>query len=316
MTTPGPDTQARPNPWPALPLDGWKETYATLHMWTQVVGKTRLALAPMQNHWWQVTFYVTERGLTTSAMPAGNRSVAVEFDFIDHQLYVRTSDDLRASVPLRPQSVADFYRAYMKALRAVEVDVRIWPVPVEVETAIPFAEDTRHASYDGDAARRCWQVMTQVHRVLERFRGQFLGKASPVHFFWGAFDLCATRFSGRRAPLHAGGVPNTPDYVMHEGYSHECSSCGFWPGGGLVDEPAFYAYAYPEPGGYSTSDVLPEAAYYHDGLKEFILPYDAVRNAAAPDDALMQFLDSTYVVAAELGNWDRKSLERASSSRF
>ncbi len=315
MAIPSPSSVTRPSAWPSLPLDGWRDSYATLHMWTQIVGKTRLALAPMQNHWWQVALYVTERGLSTSAMPSDGRSVTVEFDFIDHQLYVRTSDDRRASVPLRPQTVAEFYHAYLEAVRSVEVSLRLWPVPVEVEIAIPFAEDEVHACYDGEAARSCWQVMTQVHRVLERYRGQFQGKASPVHFFWGAFDLCTTRFSGRRAPLHPGGAPNTPDYVMQEGYSHECASCGFWPGGGLVDEPAFYAYAYPEPIGYSKSDVSPEGAYYHDGLKEFILPYEAVRNAASPDEALLKFVDSTYVVAADLGNWDRDALERAPSAR-
>lgn len=316
MATSNPMADTVRNSWPSLPLDGWRDTYATLHMWTQIVGKTRLALSPMQNHWWQVAFYVTARGLTTSAMPVDGRTVAVEFDFIDQELYICTSDGARASVPLRPQAVAEFYRAYVEALRAVDVNVKIWPVPVEIETAIPFAEDQVHSSYDGDAARRCWQVMTQVHRVLERFRGQFEGKCSPVHFFWGAFDLCTTRFSGRRAPLHPGGVPNTPDYVMQEGYSRECSSCGFWPGGGLVDEPAFYAYAYPEPIGYNVSNVMPEDAYYHDGLKEFILPYDAVRNAASPDDALMQFLETSYVVAAELGNWDRDSLDRVPSAFY
>ena len=301
--------------WPTLELDQWRDSYATLHMWTQIVGKTRLALAPMENHWWQVVLYLTPRGLTTSPMPAGERTFAVDFDFIDHGLHLRVSDGATATVRLAPRSVADFHAAYMDALRSLDIDVRIRPVPVEVATAIPFAEDHEHASYDADAAHRCWQVMVHADRVLKRFRGLFQGKASPVHFFWGAFDLCTTRFSGRRAPLHPGGVPNCPDYVMEEGYSHECSSCGFWPGGGAVDEPAFYAYAYPEPAGYGEGDPGPAGAYYHPELREFILPYETVRTAASPDDVLMEFLQGSYALAADLGHWDRAALERASDAR-
>ena len=296
--------------WPALPLAEWRDTYATLHMWTQIVGKTRLALAPMENHWWQVPLYVTPRGLSTSAMPSGNRTLAVEFDFIDHVLSVESSDGATSTLPLIPRSVADFYTAYMTALRSLGFAPTIRPVPVEVETAIPFAEDRQHASYDTDAAHRCWQILVQADRVLKRFRGRFLGKASPVHFFWGSFDLAATRFSGRRAPPHSGGAPNCPDYVMVEAYSHECNSAGFWPGGGAIAEPAFYAYAYPEPAGYRERAVRPDGARYSAEAREFILPYDALRRAGDPDDALLQFLQSTYEAAADLARWDRAALER------
>ena len=258
------------SPWPALPLEQWQATFDTLHMWTQIVGKTRLALAPMQNHWWQVTLYLTPRGLTTSAMPAGDRIVAAEFDFIDHRLHLRTSDGTSRSVPLVPQSVADFYQAYREALGALDVAARIWPVPVEIETAIPFAQDRQHAAYDAEAVERWWGLLRQADRLLERFRGRFIGKASPVHFFWGSFDLAATRFSGREAPRHPGGAPNTPDYVMVEAYSRECSSAGFWPGGGSVTEPAFYAYAYPEPAGFADYRIGPAGAYYSPELREFI----------------------------------------------
>ncbi len=297
--------------WPPLPLAGWQDTYATLHMWTQIVGKTRLALAPMENHWWQVVLYVTSRGLTTSAMPVGTRTVAVEFDFLDHHVYLRASDGATRAVPLVPQSVADFYAAYLAALRALGLEIQIRPVPAEVETAIPFAEDRTHASYEADAANRWWRLLVQADRVMKRFRGRFLGKASPVHFFWGSFDLATTRFSGRRAPRHPGGAPHCPSYVMVEAYSHECSSWGFWPGGGAIAEPAFYAYAYPEPPGYADHPVRPAGARYDSGVREFILPCEAVRNATAPDDVLLEFLQSTYEAAAELGSWDRAALDRA-----
>ena len=311
MSVPGPAlTPHTAETWPALPLDAWKETYATLHMWTQIVGKTRLALAPMENHWWQVVLYLTPRGLTTSAMPAGTRTFAVEFDFLDHHLWLRTSDGSERSLPLVAQSVADFYRAYRNALQALGLDVTIRPVPVEIETAIPFAEDRTHASYDADAAQRCWRILVQADRVFKRFRGRFLGKQSPSHFFWGSFDLATTRFSGRRAPLHPGGAPNCPDYVMHEAYSHECSSCGFWPGGGAMAEPAFYAYAYPAPEGYGAHAVQPAGAYYSAEMGEFLLPYERVRGASAPDDALLEFLQSTYEAAGDLAHWDRASLDR------
>ncbi len=296
--------------WPPLPLAEWRDTYDTLHMWTQIVGKTRLALAPMENHWWQVPLYVTPRGLTTSAMPHDARTFAVDFDFIDHTLAVRASDGGTRAIALTPRSVADFHAEYTATLRALGLDVRIHPTPVEVMTAIPFADDATHASYDPDAANRCWRVLMQADRVLKRFRGRFIGKASPVHFFWGSFDLASTRFSGRRAPRHGGGVPNCPDYVMIEAYSHECSSCGFWPGGGAVAEPAFYAYAYPEPPGYAQHAVEPDGAFYSREMGEFVLPYDAVRTAADPDEMLLDFVQSTYEAAADLAQWDRAALDR------
>ena len=296
--------------WPELPLAQWQDTYATLHMWTQIVGKTRLALAPMQNHWWQVALYVTPRGLTTSAMPCDGRSLAADFDFLDHTLWLRMSDGATRALPLVARPVADFYDEYMATLRALGVEVRLMPSPVEVPVAIPFAEDREHASYDPAAAQRCWRILLQADRVLERFRGRFLGKSSPVHFFWGSFDLAATRFSGRRAPPHGGGAPNCPDYVMVEAYSHECSSCGFWPGGGAITEPVFYAYTYPGPAGYAARPVRPEGAYYHQEMREFVLPYDVVRRASAPDDLLLDFVQSTYDAAADCGQWDRAALDR------
>jgi hypothetical protein len=296
--------------WPALPLAEWQDTLATLHMWTQIVGKTRLALAPMENHWWQIALYVTPRGLTTSAMPYGERTFAVDFDFIDHVLVVQTSDGTTRKLALAPRSVADFYAEYMAVLRALKLEVKLMASPVEVQIAIPFADDREHATYDPDAAHRCWQILLQVDRVLKRFRGRFLGKASPVHFFWGSFDLAATRFSGRPAPLHPGGAPHCPDYVMVEAYSHECSSCGFWPGAGPIAEPAFYSYAYPEPAGYADHPVRPEGAYYHRDMREFVLPYELVRRASAPDHMLLEFFQSTYEAAAEHGHWDRAALER------
>lgn len=295
--------------WPPLPLAQWRDTCETLHMWTQIVGKTVLALAPMANHWWQVTLRVTPRGLATAPLPQGARIFAVEFDFLEHQLQLRTSDAVR-TLPLVPQSVADFYGAYMDALGALDLPVRIRAMPVEVETAIPFAEDRTHTAYDADAARRWWRILAQADRVLRRFGGRFQGKQSPVHFFWGSFDLAATRFSGRRAPSHPGGAPNCPDYVMTEAYSHECSSLGFWPGTGAVAEPAFYAYAYPEPAGYAERPVGPVGARYEPALREFILPYEAIRGSAEPDDALLEFAQSTYDAAADSGHWDRAALDR------
>jgi hypothetical protein len=303
-------TAATDTTWPELPLAQWQDTYATLHMWTQIVGKTRLALAPMQNHWWQIALYVTPRGLTTSAMPCGKRSLAVDFDFLDHVVWLRTSDGATRALPLVARPVADFYAEYLATLRALGAEVTLMPCPVEVAVAIPFSEDREHASYDPDAARRCWRILLQADRVLKRFRGRFLGKSSPVHFFWGSFDLASTRFSGRRAPRHGGGAPNCPDYVMVEAYSHECSSCGFWPGGGPIPEPVFYAYTYPEPDGYAGRAVRPEGAYYHREMHEFVLPYDVVRRAAAPDDLLLDFVQSTYEAAADCGRWDRAALDR------
>ena len=296
--------------WPALPLDAWQDTYATLHLWTQMVGKTRLALSPAENHWWHVALYVTPRGLSTSPIPHGDETFEVAFDFIDHQLAVRTSDGRTASMPLAPRTVADFWRDYVALLASLGIHAQIRPIPAELPEVIPFAEDRVHASYDPDAAERCWRAMVQVDRVLKRFRGQFLGKSSPVHFWWGAFDLACTRFSGRTAPRHPGGIPNLPDYVAVEGYSHECISAGWWPGGNGVDEPSFYAYAYPEPEGCPEAEVRPAAAHYHMGLHEWILPYEAVRTAPDPDAALLDFLQSTWAAAADLGGWDRASLER------
>jgi hypothetical protein len=295
--------------WPRLPLDGWQPTYATLHMWTQIVGKTRLALAPMTNHWWQAALYVTARGLSTSPMPSGTRAFEAEFDFFDHLLVLRTSDGATRTLPLGPRSVADFYREYMALLKSLELDVRVRPVPVEVARAIPFAEDREHASYDADAAQRCFRALAQGDRLLKDFRGRFLGKCSPVHFFWGSFDLACTRFSGRRAPVHPGGAPNCPDYVMREAYSHECISAGFWPGGGSVEEPVFYAYAYPEPADLSRARIFPGDARYDPGMREFFLPYEAVRTAPQPDAAVLSFLQSTYDAAADLAGWDRSALE-------
>jgi hypothetical protein len=264
----------------------------------------------MENHWWQVALYVTPRGLTTSSVPYGERAFTIDFDFIDHTLWVRASDGATRRIALAARSVADFYAEYMAVLRSLGLDVRLRPVPVEVQTAIPFAEDREHGTYDPDPANRCWRILLQTHRVLQRFRGRFLGKASPVHFFWGSFDLAATRFSGRPAPRHGGGAPNCPDYVMVEAYSHECSSCGFWPGAGPVGEPAFYAYAYPEPAGYADHAVRPAGAYYHREMREFVLPYEVVRTASTPDEALLEFAQSTYEAAAEHADWDRGALDR------
>ena len=300
--------------WPALPLEAWEDTYATLHMWTQIVGKTRLALAPPMNHWWQVPLYVSTRGLTTSPMPCGTRAFEVEFDFLDHLLRVQTSEGATRTLALRPRSVADFYREYRDALRSLDLEVRIRPVPVEVVRAVPFAEDRDHAAYDAGAAQSCFRAVLQIDRVLKEFRGRFQGKCSPVHFFWGSFDLACTRFSGRSAPDHPGGAPNCPDYVMREAYSHECTSAGWWPGGGGMREPSFYAYAYPEPAALGDAAILPRAAYYHRDLREFILPYEAVRTAADPDEALLSFLQSTYAAAADLAGWDRDTLERSKAS--
>jgi hypothetical protein len=296
--------------WPTLHLDEWKPTYETLHMWLQIVGKTRLALAPMENHWWQVTLYVTPHGLTTSSIPCGSRTFAVDFDFIEHQLRVQVSDGSSHTLSLFPQSVAEFHGSYFRALESLGLKARIHPTPVEVETAIPFAKDRVHASYDREAANRCWRLLFQADRVLKRFRSRFLGKASPVHFFWGSFDLAMTRFSGRPAPLHPGGAPNCPNYVMEEAYSRECSSFGFWPGGGAVVDPLFYSYAYPEPAGYDRREVQPAGAAYSRDLREFILPYEDVRHADDPDEAVMAFFQAAYEAAADLGGWDRPLLDR------
>ena len=299
--------------WPALVPDAaWWDSCATLQLWTQIVGKTRLALAPMQNHWWQVPLYVSARGLTTSRMPCGTRGVEVAFDFLDHELSIVTDDGGRWTMPLAPRLVADFYRAYLDGLRSLDVKVAIWPHPVEVPVAIPFAEDETHAAYDAAVVQRCWRAVAQADRVLHDFRSRFIGKCSPVHFFWGSFDLACTRFSGRTAPAHPGGVPNLGDWVAREAYSHECISAGWWPGtpDSAVPEPAFYAYAYPEPDGCAEAVIRPDAARYEWALREWVLPYAAVQSASDPDGLLLDFLQSTYGVAAGLGGWPRAVLER------
>jgi hypothetical protein len=297
--------------WPPLPLDAWADTYATLHLWTQIVGKVRLTRTPWVNHSWHVTFYVTARGLCTSPIPFGERTFEIEFDFVDHLLEVRSSDGRRRGIPLEPQTVASFYRRVLDELASLDLAVKIHRRPNEIADAIPFDEDETHRAYDAEYAQRFWRVLVQADRVFKTFRARFLGKCSPVHFFWGAPDLAVTRFSGRRAPEHPGGVPNLPDWVAREAYSHEVASCGFWPGGGPVPHAAFYAYAYPEPAGFPAAPVRPAAAFYSPDLHEFLLPYDAVREAEAPDDVLLEFLQTTYEAAADLGKWDRAALERA-----
>jgi len=287
--------------WPALPLAQWQDTRDTLHLWTQVVGKVRLALAPAENHWWQVPLYVNSVGLTTSLMPYGALGVEIVLDLSAHQLVIRTTAGGSRSMALEPRSVADFYREFRASLDELGLDVPIHPVPVEVVDAVPFADDTVHASYDPDAAHRFWISLVSAHRVLSRFRGEFRGKASPVHCFWGAFDLAVTRFSGRSAPPHPGGVPNCPDWVMAEAYSDEVSSCGYWPGGAA--EGAFYAYAYPEPPEYRHTAVSPPGAAFDESLGEFLLPYADVRTAPDPDALLLDFLTSTHDAAATTGHW-------------
>ena len=296
--------------WPALPLEEWLPTCTTLHRWTQIVGKTRLGLAPFQNHWWHCTLYVTARGLTTSPMPYRNGVVEIQFDFLSDLLLAQTSSGDTRSLPLPGRSVADFYREYRAMLATLDVDVHITPTPNELTDATPFPNDREHATYDGIATRRWWQALTQADRVLKQFRGDFAGKCSPSHFWWGGFDLACTRFSGWPAPPHPGGIPNTPDYVMVEAYSRECISAGWWPGtaGSSVAEPAFYAYAYPEPAGCPTAPIKPSAGYYDQPMRLWILPYDAVRSADDPDALILEFLQSTYDTAATLGGWDAAAL--------
>jgi hypothetical protein len=297
--------------WPELPTAAWRETYDTLHLWTQIVGKIRFERAPWLNHSWHVTLYVTTRGLTTSQIPDGTRTFQIDFDFIDHHLRISTSDGAERQFALAGQSVASFYAAVMAALAEFGIHIAIDQMPNELPDPIRFSKDSKHASYDPDAVRRFFQILVNVDRVFKQFRTGFLGKASPVHFFWGSFDLAVTRFSGRRAPRHPGGVPNLPDAVACEAYSHEESSAGFWPGSGAIDYPAFYSYAYPEPPGFRAVKVRPDAAFFSEALGEFILPYDAVRSAAVPDQALLEFLQSTYDAAADTAKWDRDALECA-----
>jgi hypothetical protein len=298
-------------PWPELPLAGWRDTYATLHLWTQIAGKIRLIRSPWLNHSWHVTLYVTGRGLSTSPIPDGTRTFEIEFDFIGHALRISTSDGAISEFALAGHSVASFYQRVMAELASLGIAVTIDEKPNELPDPIRFSEDTRHASYDADAVRRLFRILVNADRVFKQFRTGFLGKVSPVHFFWGSFDLAVTRFSGRRAPLHPGGVPSLPDAVAHEAYSHEVSSAGFWPGSGAIDYPAFYAYAYPEPAGFRTAEVRPDAAFFSEAAGEFILPYDAMRKAKDPDAALLDFLQSTYEAAAVAANWDRAALECA-----
>jgi hypothetical protein len=292
-----------PEPWPALPYDAWKDTYATLHMWSQIVGKIALARAAPVNHSWGIAFDVTARGLTTRTLPHGDRSFRVAFDFVDHLLVIETSDGNRRTLPLAPQTVAAFYSEVMATLRDMALPVKIWPVPVEIPDPIRFDEDTVHRSYDPSFANRFWRILLKIQQTLMATSCVFVGKCSPVHFFWGSFDLAVTRFSGRLAPPREGPA------FMRDAYSHEVISHGFWPGNAQIPEPAFYAYAVPEPPGLKDASVQPESAYYHRDLGEFILPYEAVRLAPSPGRAIMDFVDSTYATAATLANWDRAKLE-------
>jgi hypothetical protein len=298
-----------PEQWPELPYAAWKDTYATLHLWTQIVGKTCVALVPWLNHSWHIALHLTARGLATPLVQARGRDLQMEFDFIDHVLWLRTSDGEACRVALEPMAVADFHAAFMKALATLGIEVRVHGVPNEIADAIPFAGDRVHNSYDSDYANRFLRILLRTHEVFSYFRTSFLGKTSPVHFFWGGFDLAVTRFSGRRAPPHPGGIPHLPDAITREAYSHEVSSAGFWPGGPPIDYAAFYSYAYPAAEGFASSPVRPAQAFFHAELGEFILPYDAVRKTADPKATLLAFLQSTYVAAAETGKWNRAELE-------
>jgi hypothetical protein len=300
-----PDFTAKPESWPALPLDAWKDTRDTLHMWTQIVGKVRLALSPLINHWWEVPLYVSARGLTTSPIPYERGILEVEFDFLRHELVITTSEGSGKTIPLAPHSVADFYKEFTAALRSLSIEVRMWPMPVEIPNPIAFDRDAQHASYDREYATRFWRILVLVDTIFKEFRSGFIGKNSPVHFFWGSFDLAVTRFSGRRAPEREGA-----DLITREAYSHEVISAGFWPGGGDIKGAAFYAYAAPEPAGFAESPVRPASAFYHPQMHEFFLMYDDVRRTSAPKATLIEFLQSTYEAGANLGKWDRVTLER------
>ena len=297
----------RAEAWPPLPLAEWKDTYATLHMWTQIVGKVRMALTPLINQWWNVPLYVTSRGLTTSPIPYRDNPFELWFDFVDHQLVLQLSDGSRRMFPLKAQSVADFYKDFMSMLHSAGIDVKIWHMPVEIPDPIPFDQDRVHASYDPDAAHRFWRILLTVQGVFEEFRARFIGKCSPIHFFWGSFDLAVTRFSGRRAPERPGA-----DRITREAYSQEVSSVGFWPGGGSIDGAAFYSYMAPEPPGLREQTVRPEAAHYDPQLGEFLLMYDDVRNANSPAATLLDFCQSTYEAGATLAKWNREELEKQS----
>ena len=299
---------------PSLPLADWQDTYTTLHLWTQIVGKIRLALSPPVNHWWHSTLYVTPRGLTTGTIPYKTRAVEIRFDFIDRQLHIESSDGASQTVDLMPRSVADFYQAVMAALKEIDIEVQIWTMPQEIANPIPFDRDNEHTTYDPESVQRFWQILVQTDRILRTFRSSFIGKSSPVHFFWGSFDLALTRFSGRAAPQHPGGVIGMADWVTREAYSHEVSSCGFWAGDKAVTEAVFYSYAYPEPEGFQTYPIQPKEAFYNSQMREFILPYEVVRQAADPEAMLLTFLQSTYEAAANLAHWDRGLLERSLGS--
>jgi hypothetical protein len=305
---------SRVEPWPALPLEAWQDTYATLHLWLQIVGKIRLTQNPWVNHSWHVTLLVTATGLTTGRIPFADRAFQIDFDFVTHRLVIHCSDGGRTAIPLEPMTVATFYRRLMDALAGLGLSVEIHRRPNEIPDAIPFDRDEVHRSYDGEYASRFWRILVQAERVFLEFRALFIGKCSPVHLFWGAPDLAVTRFSGRPAPQHPGGVPGLPDWVAREAYSHEVSSAGFWPGGGPVPHAAFYSYAYPEPPGFAQARIAPSQAFYSPELREFILPYDAVRTSTNPDQTLLSFLQSTYQAAADLGKWDRAALERPARS--
>jgi hypothetical protein len=298
------DFADQPECWPALPLDSWKVTYATLHMWTQMVGKVRLRLTPLVNHWWNVALCVTARGLTTSRIPYGDRAFELSFDFIRHQLVLETSDGIVKTMPLAPRTVAEFYAEFIEMLRSARIDVKIWHMPVEIPDPIAFDQDQVHRSYDPVAVEKFWRILLSSSAVFTQFRAGFIGKCSPVHFFWGSFDLAVTRFSGRKAPERPGA-----DAITREAYSQEVSSVGFWPGGNGVDA-AFYSYAAPEPQGMKETAVRPGATRYDKALGEFILLYEDVRRASSPTAALLEFCQSTYEAAANLGNWDREALER------
>lgn len=295
-----------PECWPALPLHSWNETCATLHIWTQIVGKVRLELTPLINHWWNVPLYVNTRGLTTSAIPYESRTFELLFDFIDHKLVLLTNAGDVRTLPLVPRTVADFHREVMDLLAQADIRIKIWKMPVEVPNPIAFDRDRVHASYDAESVQRFWRILISVNQVFTEFRSRFIGKCSPVHFFWGSFDLAVTRFSGRRAPERPGA-----DRITREAYSHEVSSVGFWPGGGEVKDAAFYSYTTPQPAGFREHRVQPESAYYHPKLDEFILMYEDVRRATSPSNTLMEFCQTTYEAGAKLGNWDRAALERS-----
>lgn len=296
--------------WPSLELQEWVDTRDTFQLWLQIIGKIRLKQTPWVNHGWHTALYVSSRGLTTSTIPHGDREFQIDLDLIDHRLIIESSDGRRGGFALAPQTVAAFYARLMDELTRLTLPVRIFARPNELPEVIPFAEDHVHRSYDADAVTRFWRMLVQVDRVMKDFRARFIGKCSPVHLFWGAMDLAVTRFSGRTAPLHPGGIPNLPDRVTREAYSHEVSSCGFWSGTAPIDYPAFYAYAYPEPPGFVDARVGPPGAFYSPDFREFILPYNRVRESSTPDETLLQFFQTTYEAAADLGKWDRAALER------